>query len=157
MTATISSIVYAPKTADHPPVADGYDRVPLQTAVLAAGHGIVGDRKGGRPHRQLNLMSSETLDRLAREGFKTAPGQLGEQIIIAGLDIDALKAGDRLQMGDAAVIEIVKPRTGCGKFAAIQGLAASRAANRLGMLARVIEGGQIAVGSAVRLVAEESV
>jgi MOSC domain-containing protein YiiM len=142
---TITSIVYRPEEL-HP--KDHFSRVPLQTANLIEGSGIEGDRKGKNPSRQLNIMSRETLDELAAEGFQTAPGQMGEQIVVSGLDVNTLPAGTQIQLGEA-IIEVYKPRTGCERFEAIQGLPPSQAANRLGVIAGVIKSGTINVGDSV--------
>ena len=144
---TIASIVYRPEQL-HP--KDHFSRVSLQTANLIEGKGIEGDRKGDNPARQLNIMSRETLDGLAGEGFMTQPGQMGEQIVVSGLDIDLnlLPEGAQIQLGDA-VIEVYKPRTGCERFEAIQGLPPSKAANRMGVIAGVIKSGTIKVGDPV--------
>jgi MOSC domain-containing protein YiiM len=146
------SIVYRPKDAADS--ADGYRRVPLQQARLVAGYGMDGDAKGGGADRHLNVMAAETLQSLAREGFHTAPGQMGEQLIIAGLAVDALPAGARLQIGESACIEVVEPRTGCGKFEQHQGKLRQEASGRLGVMARVVAGGPIQVGDPVRQVVE---
>jgi xanthine dehydrogenase accessory factor len=148
--STITSIVYRP---DHVPVKpeDHYSRVSVSNTQLIAGYGIEGDRKGGNPNRQLNIMSREALDELAADGFKTEPGAMGEQIIISGLNINDLPAGSRLQIGAEAVVELVEPRTGCERFEAIQQLAPSKAAGRLGMMCRVAHSGTIQVGDSIKI------
>jgi MOSC domain-containing protein YiiM len=143
------SIVYKPKEAAAS--AEGYTRVPLQQARLIAGHGVEGDAKGGSGGRQLNIMAAESLRTLAREGFHTAPGQLGEQLIIAGFAVDALPIGARFQIGESATVEVVEPRTGCGRFEQHQGKLRQEAAGRLGVMARVVQGGTIRAGDPVRL------
>ena len=146
--ASIYSLVYRPEQA-HP--AEHYLRVPLDTARLLVGHGIEGDQNGnGNSNRQLNVMSYETMQELGGEGFKVQPGELGEQIILRGLDVNVLETGARIQLGDSAVIEIIKPRTGCDRFEAIQGKPRTDAANRLGMMARVVTAGEVRVGDTVR-------
>ncbi len=142
---TIASIVYRPEQ-NHP--KDHFSRVTLQTANLIVGNGIEGDLKGSNPARQLNIMSRETLDTLATEGFMTAPGQMGEQIVVSGVDVNTLPEGAQIQLGDA-IIEVYKPRTGCDRFEAIQGLPPSQAAKRLGVIAGVIKSGTINVGDPV--------
>jgi MOSC domain-containing protein YiiM len=145
--AEIYSLVYKPQDEDAP---DHYTRIPMQVVKLVAGQGIEGDLNGkGNPNRNLNVMSAETQAELKGEGFKTKPGELGEQIAVKGLDVDALAWGTRLQLGESAVIEIVKPRTGCDRFEAIQGKLRTDAANRLGMMAAVIVGGAVRVGDPI--------
>jgi MOSC domain-containing protein YiiM len=152
----IHSIVYTPVTVlEKSP--DHYDRAPLQEAVLIAGHGINGDRKGGTPKRQLNIMCYETLQGLGGEGFHVAPGEMGEQIVLSGIDLIDLTPGSRVQFGDSAVIEVVEPRNGCDRFEHIQGKAPALAKRRLGVMACVVASGAIKVGDAVKVVEGERV
>jgi MOSC domain-containing protein YiiM len=146
----IASIVYSPKI-DYEEPADRYLRVPVSMADLVAGHGIDGDRKGSNPERGLNVMSAEILAQLAQEGFQTGPGQMGEQIVISGLDFDSLADGVQLQLGQTATIAFLKNRTGCERFEHIQGQPREIVAGRVGFMASVVTGGRIKVGDPVRV------
>jgi MOSC domain-containing protein YiiM len=147
----VTSIVYKPESAVSDPESH-YLRLPLDSARLVAGRGIEGDRKGGNPKRNLNIMSFEILEALRQEGFNTRPGQMGEQIVIQGLDVDTLAEGDRLQVGDQAWVEVVSHRTGCERFEHIQGKSPKLAAGRMGVMAKVVTGGMVAVGDPVKLI-----
>jgi len=147
---SVTSIVYKPEGTT-PDSQDHYLRIPLDSANLVAGYGIEGDRKGGNPKRNLNIMSFETLEALRKEGFSTQPGQMGEQIDIKELDVGKLAVGDRLQIGDAAIVEVVSHRTGCQRFEHIQGKTPQEAAGRMGVMAKVVAGGAVAVGDSVKL------
>ena len=151
--AELSSIVYKPHDAAG--TAEGYTRLPLREARLVVGQGIDGDAKGsGSPGRQLNIMTLETVQQLGAEGFHTDAGEMGEQLIVAQLDVNALAIGTRLQIGAAARVELTEPRTGCGKFERYQGKKREEASGRLGMMARVVADGIIHIGDAVQVVAE---
>ncbi len=143
------SIVYKPESAT--PNAEGYTRIPLETAKLVAGHGIEGDTKGGGATRHVNIMSRETMNALGTEGFQIQPGQLGEQLIVEGLDVNTLLSGARLQIGEEAIIEIVEPRTGCGKFERYQEKQRQEASGRLGVIGKVVVSGAIALGDVICL------
>ncbi len=147
--SSIHSLVYQPEPSEHTPPYH-YNRVPVDCVNLIAGHGIEGDRKAGHhPDRHLNIMSLDDVRSLAQEGWKTEPGQLGEQIVISGLDIASLAPGTRLQFGDSAVIEVVKLRTGCDWLELIQGKKPADAAGRLGVMARVVASGAVCTGAQV--------
>lgn len=148
--ATIASIVYTPLSVKMTS-KDKYDRIAAGRVELIAGHGIDGDKKAGKnPERQLNIMSREVMDQLESEGFYTAPGQMGEQIVISGLDVNALQAGDLIHLGGGAIARVSKPRTGCEKFRTVQAHDPKEAAGRLGVMATVVASGSISVGDPVR-------
>ncbi|MCL4246732.1 MAG: MOSC domain-containing protein [Anaerolineae bacterium] len=147
----IHSIVYKPESAGKDR-EDAYTRLSIQQATLRTGWGIDGDRKGGHPDRQLNIMCLETLESLRSEGFRTDPGAMGEQIIVKGLELVDLLPGTIVQFGATARIEVIKPRTGCERFERIQGLSPALAQKRMGVLARVVQDGEIMIGDSVYVV-----
>jgi MOSC domain-containing protein YiiM len=147
--AAIKSIVYKPTSLKDQPGQVGYTRVPLTEANLVANYGIEGDRKGGHPKRQLNVMDDVTLAELSREGYPTDAGDLGENIILTGIDLRSLKRGTHLQLGADAVIEIVEPRVPCEQLTAIDERMPESVENRVGMICRVLQTGKIRVGDPV--------
>lgn len=151
----VYSLVFQPAKSEHKPPYRYY-RVPIDQANLIAGHGIEGDRKAGRaPKRQINIMSYEMLETLKEEGFKTDPGQMGEQIIVRGVDVEALQRGDRLQLGESAVVEVNFLREPCTWFELIQSKTMAEAEGRVGILVSVIESGLVHVGDAVQVIRVE--
>ena len=156
MNITVESLAYQPaRSSNKSPYR--YNRVPVQEVNLIAGHGIEGDRKAGRSaKRHVNIMARETLDALTEEGFRTAPGEMGEQMVIKGLDLTTLESGTELQLGETAIIRINKPRTGCARLEQVQGREAQQATrDRLGWMATVIAGGAVRVGDPVRVLIPE--
>jgi len=148
----IASIVYKPIGQSSP--ADDYLRLDLDEANLIEGYGIEGDAKGGRADRQLIVMSYETLTNLRTQGFYTEPGQMGEQIVLHQLDVDGLPDGAKVQLGNEAIIEIVKTHTACAKFDRVQKRSRELVEGHMGKIARVIVGGKIHVGDPVRMFKE---
>lgn len=147
--AEIVSIVYQPADFEYTGDKSDFMRQPLESAELVAGHGIRGDRKAGHnPDRQLNLLPADWLAMAAGLGFRAAPGQFGEQLITDGIDLFALPPGARLQLGEQAVVEVVKGRSGCSRLEAAQGKSIA-GLGPIGILARVIAGGQIRVGDPI--------
>ncbi len=100
MTATVLSIVYSPQPGS-------FNRKSLPEATLLTGYGIDGDRKAGNPKRNLNIMDQETLDILDAEGIPSGPGVLGENMILAGVRLDATPPGTRIRIGQQALVEMV--------------------------------------------------
>ena len=150
--AELVSITHQPLDQEYDERLDYFIRVPQQAAQLVANHGLADDRKAGHnPRRQVNLLSQEWLDGLAPQGFKTAPGSFGEQLIVTGLDFSTIARGDRLFFDGTACLEITGPREGCVRLDLAQGRETAVHAGPIGLLARVIMGGPIRVGSTVTL------
>jgi MOSC domain-containing protein YiiM len=108
--------------------AHGFSKPVRDSINLIEGHGAEGDAHAGRfvrhrylagkhprlPNlRQLHLMPSELFAELALNGFKIAPGALGENVTTRGLDLTNFPLGTRLRMGDSAIVELTGLRTPC--------------------------------------------
>lgn len=152
---TIRSLVYQDKRPDQKP--DRFHRITAECVTLIAGHGIDGDSKAGHhPRRQLNIMSFETLQTLAQEGWRVGPGEMGEQIVIEGLDVAALGEGTRIRIGADAVVEIYDLRVPCSWLAEVQGKDHNAVIGRVGVMAGVVQGGSICVGDAVSVMSGDN-
>jgi MOSC domain-containing protein YiiM len=120
---------------------DGHDRVRA-----IADHGLEGcahARPGDK--RQVLFASIEHLDSVGVE-----PGRVRENFTVSGADVQAWPVGQRLRAGDA-LFEITMVCDPCERMEAIRpGLRAELQGKR-GMLARVIEEGEVALGDAVEL------
>jgi MOSC domain-containing protein YiiM len=156
--AEIYRIVYQPMDEHYPEGHSGdFIRRPLQTAELIAGYGLKGDAKAGRrSDRQVNILSTDWLEKRRQEGFRTNPGDFGEQLTVDGLDVLSLEPGTQLQLGPA-VVEIVKARAGCLRLAAAHGYDEVLDVGGVGVMARVLVSGTIRVGDPVVVLSEELV
>lgn len=109
----------------------GSAMVPVDVITLLPGIGVVGDAHAGvtvqhrsrvaadpsQPNlRQVHLLQSELFDELREQGFDVHPGQLGENITTAGLDLLALPRGTRLRLGATAVVEVTGLRNRCAQI-----------------------------------------
>ena len=129
-------------------------RQPLTEANLIEGYGIEGDRKGGNPKRNLNVMDDITQAELAAEGYPTGQGMLGENIILSGIDLRALPKGTQLQLGDEAIITLVSARVPCEQLTPLDGRMPESVEGRVGTMCRVVKSGKIKVGDPVEVVRE---
>ncbi|KAA3645430.1 MAG: MOSC domain-containing protein [Chloroflexi bacterium] len=150
--ASIYSITYQPTNKKYEERGDKFLRVSVYEIQLIENHGIEGDAKAGHnPNRQLNLLSQEWVQSLSDEGFKTSPGQFGEQMTLTGLEVTELPSGSRIQLGPEAVIEITKNRTGCVRLETVQDKKLEEIGGPIGALAKVLVSGTIRVGDEVKL------
>lgn len=103
-----------------------FGKPPQERIVLVEGHGVEGDAHTGEfvrhrylarrqprlPNlRQVHLIASETVHNSWKAGFDVRPGELGENITTAGLDLERMPLGTVIELGPAAVIELTGLRT----------------------------------------------
>jgi MOSC domain-containing protein YiiM len=140
---------------------------------LLAGLGVEGDAHCGatvrhrsrvaqdpsQPNlRQVHLIAAELFDELRVEGYEVRPGDLGENITTAGLDLLALPTGTRLVIGADAVVEVTGLRNPCGQIDGFRrGLRAKvlergpdgHLVRKAGVMGIVLAGGVVTDGDAV--------
>ncbi|MEY9418006.1 MOSC domain-containing protein YiiM [Bradyrhizobium japonicum] len=63
--------------------------------------------------RQVHLLPCELFDDLQGAGFAVAPGELGENITTAGLNLEEMPLGTRIELGPTAIVELTGLRTPC--------------------------------------------
>lgn len=147
---------------------------PNESAIrLVAGIGVEGDAHAGAtvqhrsraakspvlPNlRQVHLIHSELHSELRSKGFVVGPGDMGENVTTAGVDLLALPEGTRLGLGGTAVVEVTGLRNPCTQLdrfqAGLMGAVLDRGPDgelvrKAGVMAVVIAGGEVRPGDAV--------
>lgn len=136
----------------------GLPRPVHDRATIIAGHGIDGDLRAGRSSaRHLNIMDAETIKELKAEGFPVGPGVMGENLVVEGLRLDQQPAGTRIRVGASVIAETTKLREPCTNLTPIDARMPEAVVDRVGMLATVLEGGEIRVGDSVEIVTSEEI
>lgn len=108
--------------------------------------GVEGDHHAKpRSSRQVLFMAEENLD-----AFGLAPGEVRENVVTRGIDLQALPAGTRLGIGEA-LFEITKDCEPCSFIEKIRPGLRAQMERRRGMLARVLRSGEIRVGDAIQV------
>jgi MOSC domain-containing protein YiiM len=150
-----------------------FSKTPALSIRLLSGLGVEGDGHSGatvqhrydrrrdptRPNlRQVHLIASELLAELRGKGFDLKPGDLGENVTTAEIDLLALPTGTRLQFGASAVIELTGLRAPCVLMDRFQmGLKTATSGRdaggdlicRAGVMAVVVEDGEVAPGDGI--------
>jgi len=117
----------------------------LERATAVAGHGFEGCAHANPPQREVLFVSKQHLDALDLD-----PGAIRENITVEGVDVHDWAVGQRVRAG-GALFEITMVCDPCNRMDVLrQGLRAQLDGKR-GMLARVVEGGELAVGDEIAL------
>ena len=109
------------------------------------GYGMDGCAHANPPRREVLFASLEHLDSVG-----VGPGDIRENLTVEGADVQQWPVGQRVRAGEA-VFEITMVCDPCQRMDDLrQGLRAELD-NKRGMLARVVESGEVAVGDEVEL------
>jgi MOSC domain-containing protein YiiM len=96
----------------------GFSKVPTESITLVAGLGVLGDAHAGtlvqhrsrvrrdpnQPNlRAVHLLQAEVFDDARAMGFELGPGDLGENVLTADLDLLGLPTGTLLNFGGPVV------------------------------------------------------
>ncbi len=133
----------------------GVPKQQVRRAVLVEGQGIKGDAHSGTDIRQVSLLDMESVrGQMADAAAKKAsveikPGVYAENITTEGVALAALKIGDKLRVGAAAVLQISKIGKECHSRCAIYHQVGDCIMPRKGIFAEVLEGGEISVGDSI--------
>ena len=129
----------------------GEQKIEVEGATLVAGHGLQGDAHAGTWHRQVSLLDDADVDMMRAKGLTLAAGAFGENLVLKGLNLEALSLGARLRVGPDAVLQLTQRGKECHTRCAIYRQAGDCIMPRLGIFARVRRGGPVATGDAVVL------
>lgn len=140
---------------------------------LLAGLGVEGDAHAGvtvqhrsrvrrdptQPNlRQVHLVAAELHDELRAAGYDVGSGQIGENVVTAGVDLLGLATGALLALGAEAVVQVTGLRNPCRQLDGVHpGLMAAvlhtdpagGLVRRAGVMAVVVASGPVRPGDAV--------
>ena len=122
-------------------------------AVLREGHGLTDDAHADPWHRQVSLLSETDIETMRTKGLDLKPGAFGENLVVGGLDLDAMGIGTLLRAGEAE-LEITQIGKVCHTPCAIYHHSGDCIMPRAGLFARVAKGGRITPGATVEVISE---
>ncbi|WP_110182738.1 MOSC domain-containing protein [Nocardioides solisilvae] len=169
-----------------------FSKVPVESITLVAGHGVLGDAHAGplvqhrsrvrrdptQPNlRQVHLLHVEVFEDARALGHELRPGDLGENVLTAGLDLLGLPTGALLDL-DGPVVRVTGLRNPCAQINAFRpgllkavltrtdgtptdepapstaspGSATAPVVRRAGVMAVVERGGEVVPGQAITVV-----
>ncbi len=136
----------------------GTTKTAVEKANLIIDFGLEEDAHGGPGLKQVSLLALESIKKqkecakLKNKKVSLEPGDFAENITTEGLDLAKLKIGDRLKMGDLAILEISKIGKECHRYCAVYYKTGDCIMPREGIFARVITGGSINSQETIELI-----
>jgi MOSC domain-containing protein YiiM len=119
---------------------------PRERVTAIADHGLEGCAHANPPRRDVLLASRMHLDELGLE-----PGAIRENVTVDGANVHEWEVGQRVRVGDA-LFEITMVCDPCERMDQLRPGLRAEIDGKRGMLAHVVEGGEIALGDPIELV-----
>ena len=110
--------------------------------------GIIGDAHAGDWHRQVSLLSYETITDFNAKGANVTDGAFGENLIIEGLNLTKLRIGSKLKFNEVE-LELTQIGKECHTRCAIYHRMSDCIMPKNGVFARVVKGGKMKAGENV--------
>jgi MOSC domain-containing protein YiiM len=129
----------------------GTRKTRVDELLLVEDHGVEGDAHAGPWHRQVSFLASEQISGCVERGLDVDFGDFAENIASEGVDWKTLPIGTRVELGDEVLIEITQIGKECHKKCAIFYQAGDCIMPREGVFGRVLKGGTLRVGDAIRI------
>lgn len=128
--------------------AKGTEKRPAEKGVFIPDYGIEHDAHAGKWHRQVSLLSYESVLEFNRRGGGVTDGDFGENLLVDGMDLKKLPVGSVLKAG-TVVLRITQIGKECHAECAIRRRTGDCIMPREGVLAEVLAGGEIRAGDTV--------
>lgn len=118
----------------------GVQKHMVESATFLDNFGIIGDAHAGNYHRQISLLSNESIDEFNKKGANVFPGAFGENIITEGIDLSNVKVGDLFKCNDI-IFQITQIGKQCHSHCEIYKKMGECIMPKLGVFAQVLKGG----------------
>lgn len=116
--------------------------------------GLKGDAHSGPWHRMVSLLAHESYGRMSEKGTgELAIGSFAENITTTGVELYKLPVGTRLSVGET-IQEVTQIGKECHTGCEIRQLVGDCVMPREGIFTRILQGGIIRPGDAIRLIGD---
>jgi MOSC domain-containing protein YiiM len=129
----------------------GRSKTPVMEARLRKDHGLERDAHAGLSQRQISFLAAESIKKAKDKGQDVGFGSFAENIATIGVDWLSLCVGTELYLGESAIVEITQIGKICRNKCTIFYQAGDCIMPKEGIFGRVIKGGIIQVGDAIRI------
>lgn len=130
----------------------GIQKHEIPEAFFKANHGIVGDAHAGSWHRQISLLSVESVASLQEKlDFELKNGAFAENVLVEGMTVYKLPVGTKLRIGEA-LCEVTQIGKECHSDCAIRKAAGDCVMPREGIFVKVLESGAVKKGDGIEII-----
>lgn len=129
----------------------GEKKTNMGKGIMVEDHGLSGDAHSGSWHRQISLLSLDSVNKMRQLGADVGFGDFAENLTIEGIELLALPIGTVLRLGNEVEIAVTQIGKQCHHGCAIRQQVGDCVMPREGIFARVIKGGLVQVGDKIEV------
>lgn len=139
----------------------GMAKTPVTSAKLIEDFGLEGDVHAGDKIKQVSLLAFESIKkqnegaRIKNTSDDLKPGDFAENITTEGIELCALKIGEKLRIGCDIILEISKIGKECHRHCSIYYKTGDCIMPREGIFAEVVKGGEVKQGDEIVLIVKD--
>lgn len=128
----------------------GIRKKPIKEVLLKTNYGIEGDaHASSKWHRQVSLLSLESIRKMQDKGLNVNPGDFAENITTEGIDLPTLPVGTKMTIGNNIEVEVSQIGKECHTRCAIYYLAGDCVMPKEGIFVTVLKGGKVREGDEI--------
>ncbi|MBT9776480.1 MOSC domain-containing protein [Clostridium sp. MCC353] len=131
----------------------GTQKSRIEKAVFITDFGIEKDAHAGKWHRQVSLLSYETIEAFKARGAEVKDGAFGENLVVSGIDLINLPVGTLLRSGDV-LLEVTQIGKECHSHCEIYKKMGECIMPTNGIFTKVLQGGTIKTGDEIEICTE---
>lgn len=124
---------------------------PIPEAEFIAEWGIAEDAHAGKGHRQVSMLSAESIDRMRERIPGLTEGAFAENIITRGLDLTQIRIGDIVRIGSDVILEVTQLGKECHEACEIGRSTGACIMPVEGVFVRVLSGGSARPGDSISI------
>jgi MOSC domain-containing protein YiiM len=130
----------------------GTVKEPVSEGEIREGFGLVGDAHADCTyHRQVSLMTIESITRMQKLGYPVGPGSFAENLTTEGIDLLDLPIGTRMSVGEEIRLEITQIGKECHSGCAIFKQVGKCIMPKEGVFTKVLHGGHVKPGDDIKV------
>lgn len=120
----------------------GVKKTPIRKGVFIKDYGLKGDAHAGNWHRQVSVLSIESIEKMEGEGIEFKEGDFAENLTTKGLKVYELPLKTRIKIGEV-ILEISQIGKKCHDGCEIKKMTGHCIMPKEGVFAKVIKEGII--------------
>ncbi|OWZ83620.1 MOSC domain-containing protein [Natranaerobius trueperi] len=123
--------------------------------LLIENYGLKNDAHAGGWHRQVSLLSEESIEKMQNQGLDVSAGDFAENLTTKNIKLYELPIGTRIYIGEDVKLEVTQIGKQCHDRCAIYHQAGDCVMPKEGIFARVLKGGKVSLGDKIQVIIDE--